>query len=270
MIRLRKKFSGKGVWIHIPESEYNQKIRQELAPIFKYEVEDEQGETVDYLPTWHERYLYDNSRSEAVQFTLHGNTYRLVEVEKMNAYQITQVSKFYTWTSTKQDRLDLENQTVIDRLSVREFPHIIVPAQFWQADVEDFVDNMIGLDPAKKATIATQFSWWKDENEQLVPKPQVLPEPDGWPRETTPTIEEYNKFAGLLASGEVKSVGINELFQLKADPESKCYVVGLSPLSIVNGQLRAVMDIAANYPVPFFTVVLRGIEVLEWLEPSAT
>lgn len=81
MKNLERKTGEVGTFIIIPESDYSSEVPQAVAPIFQYEIEGE-----PYIPTWHERYLYDNSAKEARQLTIKGVQYRIVEVNALSHF----------------------------------------------------------------------------------------------------------------------------------------------------------------------------------------
>lgn len=156
--------------------------------------------------------------------------------------------------------------TVLDNLTYRPYPHVSVPAQYWNVNVEDLVDGM-GFSTENKSLIAPNFSWWYDEDgTTLITKPETPTENQ---TEVTPTVQQFNDFKGLLASGRRKEKGINTLFQDKNNPENKYYLVGLPFLKFKNGEMEALWNVASGLQVPNFTVYEIGIAALEDLEVSA-
>lgn len=83
MIRLPRKFGQQGNYIIVAENQYHQIVPESVQPIFSY-IEDE----VEIIPTWHERYLYDNSTTEeAPTKTIQGKQYKIVEVGRLSEFQ---------------------------------------------------------------------------------------------------------------------------------------------------------------------------------------
>lgn len=153
-----------------------------------------------------------------------------------------------------------------DQLEYRPYPHVSVPAQYWNVNVEDLVDGM-GFSTENKQLIAPNFSWWYDEDgTTLIVKPD---NPTVNQTEVTPTVEQFNNFKGLLASGRRKERGIQTLFEDKNNPSDKYYLVGLPFLKFKNGEMEALWQVAANLAVPNFTVYEKGVSALEDLEVSA-
>lgn len=150
-------------------------------------------------------------------------------------------------------------------LNKRLFPHVSVPAQYWNTNVEQLVDGL-GFSTENKELIAPNFSWWYDEDgTTLITKPETPTENQ---TEVTPTVEEFNDFSGMLASGRRKEKGVTTLFQDKNNPENKYYLVGLPFLKFKNGEMEALWSVGSGLAVPNFTVYEIGIAALEDLEVS--
>lgn len=76
---LKQKFGAQGNYLIVPENDYNKIVPLSVQDIFKYLIDE-----VWHIPTWHERYVYDNSAKEARQVTIQGNPYRIVEIARLS------------------------------------------------------------------------------------------------------------------------------------------------------------------------------------------